>query len=337
MRPRGPVLLLTLAAAACGHGGAPTAPGAPAPDPSPVASYPVTGVAFYDEDGNGVPGPGEDTRLPGTQVTLGGQTAACGGDGRFVLSAVPAGSRMPAVVAASLPGFFAPGPLPAVQVPVPSGFELAVPLTLPIGRNRPHVYMAFGDSLTEGDGSRGRRGYRDTLSRALRDRWGRAEVVIEGVGGTRSDDGADRIQASLDAVRPAYTLIMYGTNDWNSFSCRHVWSCYTLDKVRSMIRQTRAAGSLPVVATLPPVNPAYTDRLAEDRNGWIVETNLELRPLVRAEGGVVADVHAAMMAEAGGDLPGIFSDHVHPNDRGYEAIAGAFFKAITDPRGSAAP
>jgi lysophospholipase L1-like esterase len=302
-----------------------------------VSVSPVSGLAFYDEDGDGVLEPGEDVRLPGAQVSLGGQTAACGADGRFSLSAVPAGSRTAEVAVSSLPGFFIQPPLPAVQVPVPSGFELAVPLTLPIGGNRRHVYMAFGDSLTEGDGSRGRRGYRDTLARALRDHWGRADVVNEGASGTRSDDGADRIGASLSAVRPAYTLILYGTNDWNTFACRHVWSCFTLDKMRSMIRQTRAAGSLPVVATLPPVNPAYTDRLAEDRNGWVVETNLQLRPLIREEGGVVAEVHAAMMEEAGEDLRGIFSDHVHPNDRGYEAIAGAFFRAITDPRSAARP
>ena len=104
-----------------------------------------------------------------------------------------------------------------------------------------------------------------------------------------------------------------------------------------MIRQARAAGSLPVVATLPPVNPAYLDQLADSRNGVIVEINLRLRAMVREEGGVVAEVHAEMMAEAGDDLEGLFSDHVHPNDRGYEAISRAFFRAITEPRGAARP
>jgi lysophospholipase L1-like esterase len=326
-----------LALAACA-GGSPTAPAASAgPSPPPPSLHPVTGFAFYDEDGDGTPDPGEETRIGGAQVTLGGQTAAAGGDGRFTLSAVPAGPRTAEVVAASLPGFFVPAPLAPVQVPVPSGFDLAIPLTLPIGRNRPHVYMAFGDSLTLGDGSRGRRGYRDVLARALRDHWGRADVVNDGQAAGKSGDGAERIGASLAAVQPAYTVILYGTNDWNSFACRNVWSCFTLASIRSMIRQARAAGSLPVVGTLPPVNPAYTDRFAENRNGWIVETNLQLRPLVREEGGVVAEVHAAMTAEAAGDLEALFTDHVHPNDRGYEAIGQAFYRAITQARGAAPP
>jgi lysophospholipase L1-like esterase len=328
---------LLLPLAACGRSATGPTPAAPGPSPAPVSVHPVAGFTFYDEDGDGALDAGEDVRLAGVQVTLGPQAAPSGGDGRFALPAVPAGPWTAGVSTPTLPGFFVPSRVPAVQVPAPAGFELAVPLTLPIGRNRPHVYLAFGDSLTQGDGSRGRRGYRDGLARALRDHWGRAEVVNDGQSATRSGDGADRIAASLGAATPAYTLIMYGTNDWNSFACRRVWSCFTVPSLRSIVRQTRAAGSLPVVATLPPVNPAYVDRLAEDRNGMVVEINLQLRPMVREEGGVVAEVHAEMMEEAGADLEGLFSDHVHPNDRGYEAITRAFFRAITEPRSAARP
>jgi lysophospholipase L1-like esterase len=219
-----------------------------------------------------------------------------------------------------------------LTVPPPASFELAVPLRLPIGGNRAHTYMAFGDSITQGDGSRRRDGYRSRLETLLTNHWGpRARVIDEGVGGTRSDDGADRIDTALRRSRPAYTLVLYGTNDWNSFACRQVYSCFTLNSVRSMIRSIKAAGSLPVIGTLPPVNPAFADRLAEDRNGWVAATNVELRPLVRAEGGVVADVHAAMLREGGSHLDDLFTDHVHPNDDGYAVIADAFFRAIVSP------
>jgi lysophospholipase L1-like esterase len=125
--------------------------------------------------------------------------------------------------------------------------------------------------------------------------------------------------------------VLYGTNDWNTFACRRVDSCFTLNSVRSMIRSIKAAGSLPVVGTVPPVNPAFTDRLAEDRNGWVAATNLELRPIIRAEGGVVAEVHEAMLRAGGSHLDELFSDHVHPNDDGYAVIADAFFRAIVTP------
>jgi lysophospholipase L1-like esterase len=101
-----------------------------------------------------------------------------------------------------------------------------------------------------------------------------------------------------------------------------------------MVREAKAAGSLPVVGTIIPANPAYVDRLADARNAWIVATNARIRPMAQEEGAVLADLHAAFEEEAAGDLPALFSDHVHPNDRGYDAIARELFRAITAPVGS---
>jgi lysophospholipase L1-like esterase len=331
MRPRR-VLTVCLLAVACGRG--PSAPdNTPNPTPTPpIPVHTVAGIVFSDEDANGRIDPGEDARIPGVIVRLGSQTGQSATEGRFGVAGVPEGTRTPEVEPASLPPFFVAPTLPALAVPPPAGFELAVPLRLPIGDNRAHRYMAFGDSITQGDGSRRRDGYRSRLETLLTNHWGpRAHVFDEGRSGTRSDDGAGRIDASLRAVRPAYTLVLYGTNDWNTFACRRVDTCFTLASVRSMIRSIKAAGSLPVVGTLPPVNPAFTDRFAFDRNGWVAATNLELRPLIRAEGAVVADIHAAMLREGGEHLDELFSDHVHPNDDGYAVIADAFFRAIVAP------
>jgi lysophospholipase L1-like esterase len=326
--------MLTVAALTFACGRSPSGPDGPpvAPTPTaPVPVHPIGGVVFYDEDGNGRLDPGEDARIPGVVVGIGGPPATSATEGRFTVTA-PEGTRTPEVQSASLPPFFAAPVLTALAVPPPAPFELAVPLRLPIGNNRAHAYMAFGDSITQGDGSRRREGYRHRLETLLTNHWGpRARVIDEGVSATRSDDGAARIDAALRGARPAYTLVLYGTNDWNTFACRRVDSCFTLNSVRSMIRSIRAAGSLPVIGTLPPVNPSFTDRLAEDRNGWITATNLELRPLIRAEGGVVADVHAAMLRVGGSRLDELFSDHVHPNDDGYAVIADEFFRAIVSP------
>jgi lysophospholipase L1-like esterase len=326
--------VVTVAVIVVGCGRSPSGPdGPPTPAPTPaLPTFPVAGVVFYDENDNGALDAGEDARIPGVVIGIGGSMGQSGAEGRFSVPAAPQGSRAPEVTAASLPPFFVAPAIAALSVPPPAAFELAVPLRLPIGGNRAHTYMAFGDSITQGDGSRRRDGYRGRLESLLRDNWGAgARVVDEGVGGTRSDDGAARIDTALRRSRPAYTLVLYGTNDWNTFACRRVDSCFTRDSVRSMIRSIRAAGSLPVIGTVPPVNPAFTDRFAEDRNGWVTATNLELRPIIRAEGGVVADVHAAMIRAGGSHLDELFTDHVHPNDDGYAAIADAFFRAIVTP------
>lgn len=324
-----------MAVIVAGCGRSPSGPDGPPPAPTPtppLPAYPVAGVVYYDENGSGTLDPGEDARIPGVVVGIGGSTGASAAEGRFTVASVPQGTRTPEVQAASLPPFFVAPAIAALAVPLPGPFELGVPLRLPIGGNRAHTYLAFGDSVTQGDGSRRREGYRARLETRLTDHWGpRARVIDEGVGGTRSDDGAARIDEALRRARPAYTLVLYGTNDWNTFACRRVETCFTLGSVRSMIRSIKAAGSLPVIGTVPPVNPAFTDRFAEDRNGWVTATNLELRPIIRAEGAVVADVHAAMLRAGGSHLDELYSDHVHPNDDGYAVIADEFFRAIVSP------
>jgi lysophospholipase L1-like esterase len=333
-------LALAALASACGSGpSGPSGPPSPAPTPN-LPTFPVSGVVFYDANGNGVRDAGEDGTVPGVIVRFGNASGQSAAAGRFTVAGVPEGPRTAAVDTASLPPFFTAPAVPALPVPPPAGFELAVPAGPPIGGNRPYTFMAFGDSITQGDGSRRRDGYRRVLQDRLTSYWGvRADVIDQGVSATRSDDGVGRIDAALRGERPAYTLVLYGTNDWNVFACRSVDTCFTRGNIVAMIRSIRAAGGLPVVGTIPPVNPAFTDRSAADRNAWIEGTNAVLRPLIRAEGGVVADVHAAMLREAGGEsgLPALFSDHIHPNDRGYEAIADAFFRAIVTPTAAAQP
>jgi lysophospholipase L1-like esterase len=234
----------------------------------------------------------------------------------------------------SLPPQFRAGRVPSVAVPLPEGARVPVPVVLPIGTNQPNTYLAFGDSITAGDGSRGSRGYRSALQSRLREYWGgRAEVLNDGIESTRSDDGRDRIAGSLAAERPAYVLILYGTNDWNLSACHRVITCFTIENTRSMIRQAKAAGTIPVVSTIIPVNPAYVNRLADERNFWVDETNKALVPMARAEGAIVADLNLAMKAESP-PLVDLFADHVHPNDRGYGAMADAFFRALTQPVGT---
>ena len=327
------VVAVTIVAVACGR--SPSGPDGTTPTPTPtppLPTFPIPGLVYYDENANGALDPGEDARIPGVVVGFGTAVATSATEGRFTVNGVPQGTRTAEVQAASLPPFFVAPPIGPLPVPPPQPFELDVPLRLPIGDNRVNTYMAFGDSITQGDGSRHREGYRRRLETLLANHWGaRARVIDEGVSATRSDEGADRIDAALRRSRPAYTLVLYGTNDWNTFACRRVDTCFTLNSVRSMIRSIKAAGSLPVIGTVPPVNPAFTDRFAEDRNGWVAATNLELKPIIKAEGGVVADVHAALLRAGGAHLDELFSDHVHPNDDGYAVIADEFFRAIVSP------
>lgn len=311
-----PVLL----AAACGGGGGgPTGPDAATP------RHPVTMTVFYDENGDGVAAATENARVPDVAVEIAGQSGTSAKvTGETTVPSVPDGRHTVGLRSGTVPPYYRlSGAAPSVDVPQAS--PGAVALTLPIGGNRANRYLGFGDSITDGLGSSGIDGYRGPLQEALQRHFGRGAVEVDGLGGSKSDDGAERIYGVINRVRPAYTLILYGTNDWKR--CEQQVPCYTVDAVRSMIGAAKAIQSLPIIATIPPVNP--NENLPE-RNDWITRMNVAVKAMAQQEGVPVADVHGGFTRAAGTghELAALFVDTVHPNDRGYLIIADAFFRAI---------
>ena len=323
---------LLLALVACGGGGrSPSDPSGPPPEPT----YSVTTVVFYDENGNGVLDGAEDVRLQQVDVVVGAVSAKSGAGGQAVVGGVKAGSQTVAIRTESLPPYFVPtAPLP-VQVPQAGG-EVRLAVRLPIGDNRPNVYLAFGDSLTVGEGSSDNNGYRLKLQSRLIGSLGRAEVINAGQSGRDSRNGAARIPGKNGLLhRPAYTLILYGTNDWQDQGCQSspAAACFTIDSLQTIVDEVKARESIPVLATLPPANPAINP----GRNVWHDQMNELIKGLARSEGAILADLNAAFKAR--GNLPSLFSgdpNGVHPNDAGYDVMTDAFFKAITGARSASA-
>ncbi len=327
MSTRVPALILvaTLAAACGGGSSSPTEPGG---TPTPTPGSPVNGFVYYDENANGILDPTETVRLPSVGVIVGGVAASTTTGGRFSLSSVPNGSQTAEARPDTLPAYFTAGTAQSVSVP-PSG-DVAVPAVLALGtRAKANVYLAFGDSITWGEGSSDGSGYSDVLQADLRAFWGKAGVTKDGAPGTKSSKGESRLGLSLNTYRPAYVLIIYGTNDWNDAECRDAPPCYTVEALRSMVLQTRDAGAFPVVGTIPPVNPNYVDKDAAARNDWVRGMNDLVRAMAKQQGAPVADVHAEFLKQ--GSLPPLFTDFLHPDDAGFQLIARAFFGAITQP------
>ena len=317
---------LALALSSCGSGGGPTAP------PPPVPTHSVGVALYYDENGNGALDGGENVRIPEATVEIAGrQGRSAPVTGEAIIENVPAGTHTLSVRAASLPpAYVAPAPL-ALAVPQTSGTTF-LPVTLPIGTNRPNVYLAFGDSITDGEGSSDGMGYVSRLQRKLQSYFGRATVIKDGLGATRSNRGSDRLPDSL-TVRPAYTLIHYGTNDWNQAECKQNPPCFTIESLQTMVRDVKHRQGIPVLGTIIPANPARVE-FQPDRNLWVADMDRRIRDLARAEGALLADLEAAFLREP--SVPLLFVDHVHPSDMGYEVMAQAFFEAITRPAPAAA-
>jgi lysophospholipase L1-like esterase len=232
----------------------------------------------------------------------------------------------------TLPPFYALGQ-EMLSVQVPQAGELNVPATLPIGDNRPNTYMAFGNSITDGSGHTDGLSYRGSLQEKLTAYFGRAEVINQGVGSTSSEEGAARIGDVLRFERPAYTLIHYGTNDFNRAGCRRIETldtCFTLPSLRTIVQEVRAAGSLPVLATIIPCNTGFDFRAPPQRNQWVSIQDEKIRSLVGEEGALLADLEALFLQA--GPLDTLFEDHVHPNVTGFELMAQGFFDAIAHGR-----
>jgi len=321
---------MLLPIAGCG-GGSPTTPSTPAP----TVGGDLNVTVFYDENGNGVVDPGEGARLPDVMVEAGGKNGkTVKGSGRGTISAVPGGSQSVSIRASSLPAYYRAGAAVTVTLPQDNNREILLPVTLSIGTNRANLYFAFGDSITDGDGSSNHDGYRGRLEMRLVQQLNRANVNANGNQGTTSAEGAARIANWLRDFRPAYMLILYGTNDWNQSACNSdITTCFTQASFRSMIQQTKANGSLPIVSTIIPCNTGFNANAPPDRNERIQQMNAQIRSLAQTEGVPVAESYNAFITAAAGNLRSLFVDHIHPNDTGHDLIAQSFYEAITRATG----
>lgn len=306
-----PAIALTVAA--CGGGGEGPS------GPSNVPTHSVTVVVFYDENGNGsLDGP-EAVKIPGAQVTIGAASGRTDNSGRVTVTGVREGQQTVTIAADSLPPYYTAASVPLT---VPAVGDVRVPAALPIGTSLiKNKYIGFGDSLSFGT-------YQAQLETLLRAHYGTAHVVDEGLSGTRSNAGAARAAADLGYARAAYTLVLYGTNDWNEQSCKDDrFPCYTIDSLRTILRDAKFLGSVSFLATLPPVNVGFNDQAPQEREDWTRRMNEEIKKLARAEGVVLVDLHKAFTAAP--SLRALFIDYVHPNNQGQNVMAQEFFKAIT--------
>ena len=328
--PRWPLLPLLLVLTACGGGG--SAGGTPTGPSGPTEpTYALSVTVFYDENGNGLLDPDEFSRVPLVDVAVGGATAkSAPGTGVAVVSGVRAGTQMVSLRTESLPAYWVAGP--PVSVPIPGTAEVRYPVALPVGNNNSNVYLGYGDSITDGEGSSDGRGYVIRLQNRLGPHFGRAEVLEWGRPGTMTREGATRTRLTLRWFYPAWVLIHYGTNDWQDQACQRqaASACFTIDALRQIIEDVKAFQSLPVLATLIPANPALAPA---GRNQWIDDMNVGIRALAREEGVLLADLTATFKSE--GSLASLYSDEVHPNDAGYEVMARGWFTALTQGRAAA--
>lgn len=190
-------------------------------------------------------------------------------------------------------------------------------------RNNSHILVAFGDSLTWGEGDSGddftctgeKGGYpirlQDRLSTAIPD----ISVRNEGVCGARGTISGDFFVERVQHHNPGYVLIMYGTNDV-LFSEPDE----TVDALFSMVQYARRRGISPILG-LPPITPISFARTRRIRRLDVLiaeRANQEQVPL--------ADVFSRF----GTDTALFAGDGLHPNPEGYDLLQDVWFDAFVN-------
>lgn len=191
------------------------------------------------------------------------------------------------------------------------------------------VYLAFGDSVTEGVGViPNGPGYPARLQRILTNQ-GAGDVRVEnhGLGGERTTGGLTRIDGVL-AGGGDVLLLMEGTNDVSAGISRET----TIQNLDRMVRKAADRGISTLHATLIPRIPSAP---VDANNRSTTRVNYATRDLALDRGRLLADPFAVFLAQ-----PRLFRDFYsdtvpndqvgHPNAEGYELLAGAFAQVILE-------
>ncbi len=186
-----------------------------------------------------------------------------------------------------------------------------------------HRVAAYGDSIT--DGKCVEHGYLDDLHNRLTSVWGsRTSTVNIAVPGMKSKWGAQNLESRLKGSCPQYVLIMFGTNDAvDPGNCDPPFECDVAGHLAEMVTTARNRGSIPIIATIIPVNPEGNLAGAQDDIDYINDDIIQMATQMGVD---LVDLNALFWAY--GDLPELFCDWGHPNEVGYEIMATGFFNGI---------
>ncbi|MCL7420719.1 MAG: GDSL-type esterase/lipase family protein [Methylobacter sp.] len=167
------------------------------------------------------------------------------------------------------------------------------------------VILAFGDSLTYGTGASRLSDYPNVLSELTS-----LEVINEGIPGEISEEGLERLPALLDEYQPKLLILIHGGNDL----LRKIPSEQIAANLNKMIEEAAGRHIEVVMLGVPQPNlliltsADFYQRIAKDRN---VLVDLNTLPDILGDNSLKSDM-------------------IHPNDAGYQLMAGNIFKLLQE-------
>ena len=178
-------------------------------------------------------------------------------------------------------------------------------------RNHPPKAVILGNSITHYWG-----GEPEHRNKNGREAW---EKVMRPAGFQNLGCGWDRIEnvlwrvyhGELDGYKAGKVVLMIGTNNCGLNSDRDIVE--GLRFLLSAIRQRQPEASVKVIGILPRRN----------QEQWVRNINFDIKEMVETEGYEFANPGTALLLQDGKIDESLFiGDGLHPNNRGYELIAG---------------
>jgi lysophospholipase L1-like esterase len=217
-------------------------------------------------------------------------------------------------------------PTPGVTPPPPP-----VPPTPPPPRLRVTRFLAFGDSLTEGEATPALWGmryptslgppksYPYKLQTLLTGRYTdqTVEVWNGGLGGDRASAAQPRLVLLLEEFKPNVLILLAGVNDLNSGAS----IASTVDAIAALVREATGRGVQVLVSTLPPQDPRG---FRGGNAAGIPPFNSALVGRVPSMGAQLADIFPAIALDM------LAPDGLHLLQTGNQALAEAYFARIKD-------
>ncbi len=159
------------------------------------------------------------------------------------------------------------------------------------------VLLAFGDSLTHGSGVNKKQSYPSRLAKLIN-----RKIINAGIPGEFTADGLQRLPALLDQHRPDLMILIHGGNDM----LRKKNLNMAADNLRAMIREARSRNISVIMMAVP--------------NPTLILSPAEFYEIVAEDMNVPIEVDAISAIL---QYPSNKSDAVHPNEKGYHAMAEA--------------
>jgi lysophospholipase L1-like esterase len=215
-----------------------------------------------------------------------------------------------------------------------SHFLLLWMMTGPALARPPVTIVCLGDSVTKGVrmGVKAEETFCALLEKKLKAAGIRAKVINAGVGGHTTADALQRFDRDVLGHKPSHVVIMFGLNDsWvdqGKTTSRLTAKEYG-DNLRKMVATLKKKEIFPLLMTPNPViAPTY---LAE-RNVRLKKYVNAMRSVARDEKVRLVDAYALFgeLGLEGVPLNSMFTDAMHPNSRGHEAIAGLLINEFKD-------